>query len=293
MTPTRLLVETIKRIQTGRVDRAVNNLLENPRIRAAVNKETALKHVLRAGIASGKLPERNGEKNALQLIEYALLAGRVAEKLEQRTQGRVGKPPKAALNLQETLAEYTRQHPTAKTMLNDKNFSAYLKNMGLTLHRQGYAARELEQNPLLAHAVLDHVTTEYQLMQQVGVPASIIKKYGHAMTVFQADQVYKDATKTFGEDEESKPLVRTAAFQLFMKKYSTIQEAKKAYDKHLKDATTTFGEDPEAQPLIRTAAYQLFTKKYSTIQEAKKAYDKHLKDATTTFGEDPEAQPLI
>ena len=234
-----LVLQTIQKRMEQRIDHSVENLLANKEINAHVAKLPALKHVLRFGIASGKIPEQHGQQNALQLIQRALHGAEVGYKLDTRIRRGVGKPPRLAAEVQETLANSFQQHDQHASLAQDKTFSIYLRKMALNLYELGHTAKELKENQLLSNAILYHIATEYQLMHELRVPPHVIRTFGHQFTVFQADQVYRDATRVFGADEEAKPLIRTAAVQLFMKKYDSIEQAKKAYDRRLAEVHKT------------------------------------------------------
>ena len=257
-----------------RVEMASSRLLENPEIRLQVERMPALKHILAHNIAKGVIPETGGEGKARELIEKARVAGVLSGKLSSdRPVFGVGRPPAQVALLQQALRERARTHELAARLSKEKAFSSYLSKMALVLHKLGNTHQELAGSPALSQAVLDHIAAEYQLMKEAGVPPSIIKKYGHSFTVFHADDIYKNSHKIFGRDAESEPLVRTAAVQVFMKKYESVEAAKKAYDSHLIEAKKQFGRDAESEPLVRTAAFQVFMKKYESVEAAKKAYD--------------------
>ncbi len=271
-----LVLQTLQKRMEQSVNHSVEHLLTNNEINRHVAKLPALKHVLRFGIASGKIPEQNGHKTALNLIQRALHGGQVANQLDKRKIRGGGKPPRLAAEVQEALMDTFQQHDQHASLANDKTFAIYLRKMALNLYELGHTAQELKENQLLAHAILDHIITEYQLMHELRVPPQVIRTFGHQFTVFHADQIYRDATRVFGQDEDSKPLARTAAFQLFTKVYTSIEQAKRAYDAHFRDATRVFGGDEDSKRLARTAAVQLFTKKYQSIEHAKRAYDQRL-----------------
>ncbi len=287
-----ILGQLTKRIE-HKINQSTTHLLEDATVKAHVAQRPELKHVLRMAIARGTIPENGGVQKARELIQQAVHGAEIANKLENRIKRRDGRPPKPAQELQTELKEQAHTHEQASKLMKDTTFRTYLHKMALNLHELGHETQELQRNPSLANAILDHITTEYQLMRQLDVPPSIIKKSGHQFTVFHADQVYRDATRVFGSDKHTKPLVRTAAIQLLTRQYASVEEAKKAYDEHIKDATKIFGGDPESAPLARTAAFQLFLKKYDSIEQAKRTYDKHYKDATRVFGTNEDSKPLI
>ncbi len=272
------LARSINRLREQRIQEAVNRLLERPAIRDAVGKQAAMIHVLRLNIAKGIIPEQNGQAQAQKILEQARLGGAISDKLlSNRPPSKQGRPPISASHLQDTLAKYAEHHEDAKRLLSDATFAKYLKNMAIVLHTKGHSHKELTENPLLANAILNHVTSEYQLMRELTVPPSIIKTQAHKFTVYHADQTYRDVKREFGDDEETKPLTRTAAFMLLQKLFPNAKAIKTAYQTHLESAKEVFGDDEETKPLTRTAAVMLLQNKFPNAKAAKSAFDEKLK----------------
>lgn len=220
----------------ARVENAVSRLLKANTIRRVVEQNTALKHVLQYGVLNGSIPETNGESKAKQMLDQARLAGKVsAELLEDRPKTSPGRPTQTAASVQEALKEGSAKHVQARALVDDTTFSSYLKNMALILHARGYNAEELRENQGLMHAILDHVTTEYQLMKDVTVPNSIIKTQGHKLTAFQAHETYRDVDREFGKDPELEPIKRTAAVMLLQKLFKNAKEASESFAEKLKE----------------------------------------------------------
>ncbi len=293
MEPKRVVFSALTQSIEHRINQSTTRLLQDPKIKQHIQRNPALKHALHMAIARGEIPEHGGVEKAHEVIQQALHGAKIANKLETRIQRRRGKPHKLAQELQAELRKQAHLHEQASKLIKNATFAAYLRKMALNLHALGHTAQNLQQNNSLAMAILDHITAEYQLMKDLGVPNSIIKRHAHKFSIFQVNGIYKDCHREFGDNEETRPLVRTAAHLLFQKKFRDAKEAKRTYQKHLKAAQQTFGQDSETQTLVRTAAHALFLNKFQSAKQAKQTYEKHLRAAKAVFGTDPETQTLV
>src|SRR3989338_7586533 len=118
MNEQKLVLQTLQKRMEQKVDHSMETLLANNEINAHVAKLPALKHVLRFGIASGKIPEQDGHKIALNLIQRALHGSQVANQLDKRKIRGVGKPARLAAEVQETLANTFEQHDQHAALAN-------------------------------------------------------------------------------------------------------------------------------------------------------------------------------
>ena len=234
--PRSQLVDVLNAIVEKRVNHSIDGLMKEDRVREKIQTNPALRTVLRLGLEKGIIPEQQGVESALKQVEVAIKSAEVTDTLlEERPTGKPGRPPKEAREIQEKLLNSATQQGEYAKLLSDNTYETYLKKMSLTLHRLQITPEQLDETQF-TQALLSHMTAEYQLMKEINVPPSVIKQYGHVWSVYHADQIQQDSRRVFGGDEESLPLIRTAAFQLFTKQYPSVEAAKQAYDKKLKEA---------------------------------------------------------
>ena len=205
-----------------------------------------------------------------------------------------GRPSTRISGLQDEVLGFISAHETYKSLRADDTFMKFAKNMCIVAARNlNLQATELAKNPQKSETFIDHLVAHYELVLEAGVPASIIKSRIHSFSVFEVGKVLRDSTDIFGADTDTDALVRTAAVQVFRKKYSSVAEAKQTYDGALADARRVFGADTDTDALVRTAAFQVFTKQYKSVAEAKQTYDGALADARRVFGADADTDALV
>jgi hypothetical protein len=205
-----------------------------------------------------------------------------------------GRPSTRISELQDEVLGFISAHETYKSLRADNTFMTFAKNMCIiAAHNLNLQAAELKENPQKAETFIEHLVAHYDLVREAGVPTSIIKSHIHSFSVFEVGRVLRDSIEFFGADTDSDALVRTAAVAVFMKRYSSVAEAKQTYDGALADARRVFGADTDTDALVRTAAFQVFTKQYKSVAEAKQTYDGALADARLVFGADTDTDALV
>ncbi len=142
-------------------------------------------------------------------------------------------------------------------------------------------------------ALVTYIDALFDIFKEAKLSKFLIEKHFHKFSFVQIWKVLDDATKIFGDGPDTQPLIRTAAFQVFMQKYPSVQDAHTAYTGYLAAASKLFGDSPDTQPLIRTAAFQVFMQKYPSVQDAHTTYTGYLAAASKLFGDSPDTQPLI
>ena len=292
----RKLISAIGNIKEIKAEAVQRQILADKKVSLILDVRPELRVVIRDRIEKGELGKEDHEK-ATRILEKARISAELSILLDSRPELKRGGPTRSVRNLKVALKEgldrYASINDQANCLASDTTYNQFLMKMCLVLDKIGITKDKVTDNPLLMGALLDHTFSEFILMGEAGLKDSIISTNGHNFTFFHANEVYAEARRVFGSEEDSEPLVRTAAIMLFTKSYKSIHDAKSAYDNHISEARRVFGSDKDSEPLVRTAASRLFTKSYKSIHAAKSAYDKCLAEARRVFGSDESSEPLV
>jgi hypothetical protein len=205
-----------------------------------------------------------------------------------------GSPSNQISDLQSTVRDLISADEAYESLSRDQTFMKFVRNMCIVTARSlNLKATELVNNPLMAEAFIEHLVAHYNLLSEAGVSESVIKFYGHSLSIFAIDKILRDSTEIFGADPKTRGLVRTTASLVFSKRYGSVIEAKEFYDRTLAEADKVFGADPKTESLVHTAANLVFMNKYPSVAEAKKFYDRAFVEADRVFGADPETKSLV
>lgn len=205
-----------------------------------------------------------------------------------------GGPSQRITEIQDEVLGFITADQRYQSLREDGVFMNFAKKMCIIAARfANFEAADLSRNPQKTETFIEHLVAHFQLLREADVPSSIIKSYAHGFSVFEVGQILTEAQTVFGADPDSEGLIRTAAGLVFHKKYSSIAEAKEAYNNAFYEACDRFGADADSEGLIRTAACLVFNKKYSSIAKAKEAYDNALNEARDRFGADANSEGLI
>lgn len=280
--------------QVERATTHMNDALQERRLKLvkllATNCPSDVRNLNSGGASS---PSGTAHHFEQSLSDVRFQSIRIAKKLEGARPYSRGGIPTEAVTMAELLIHNAESHSTAKALLGDPHFQRYLKNMTKLLQRKGITEKEIRDNKTLESSILDHITTEWELLKESEMPTSLIHKVGHHHSVFDVAEMYREAKMLFGEDPETEPLVRSAACLVLQGKYDSLRHAFDTYSEALKNAHTYFGNDEHTQDLVRTAASLILRKRHTSVQDAKESYDNALKEAARIFGSEPETQPLV
>jgi VanZ family protein len=179
-----------------------------------------------------------------------------------------------------------------ESLKNDDTFHTFSKKICVLASRYcDLTVEQLQTRPENAKEFVDHIIAHYELLQEHGMPRSIIER-SQFFSIFEVGKILKEAQQFFGENKSTESLVKTASDLVFMRRYETMQEAKESYDEALKQAEEIFGTDPRTQQLVKTSALLVFLKVYKSVEDAKQTYDNAFQKAKDYFGDSPDTDPL-
>jgi len=225
-----LLCPALTAIIEKKANLIMQGLEKEPSISSAIAAKPLLVEVLAKSIRDGKITGPDAVDSALREIRIAQAGSDIAnillaEGARPSIRSRQSNDVKRRL---ECILEEAKAHHSASAFASDSVFLAYLTHMVRVVKNAPSLTDRLAE-PEFRAALLNHISSEFELLRATGVPKTTIKSYAHMNPVFYFNDVYLEAVKAFGSDESTAGLVKTAASLVWNKKYSSISMAKEAY----------------------------------------------------------------